>query len=275
MRIPEVSVIIPTYNRADLLPQAVESVLSQSYTDFELIVVDDGSTDSTQEVISEHRKLKYLFQENLGVSAARNQGIRMARGRYICFLDSDDLWLNDKLKEQIRLMRDHPEIRVSYTDEIWMREGKRVNPGKRHRKYSGWILKRLLPLCLISPSSVMIERGVFAEVGLFDESLPVCEDYDLWLRIGSRMPIYLVEEPLIVKRGGRADQLSHIYWGQDRFRIKALVKLLSQDGVGEREGVLAVLQEKCRIYGQGCIKRGRIEEGQCYLNLPQLMRERL
>jgi len=275
VRIPEVSVIIPTYNRADLLPQAVESVLSQSYTDFELIVVDDGSTDSTQEVISEHRKLKYLFQENLGVSAARNQGIRMARGRYICFLDSDDLWLNDKLKEQIRLMRDHPEIRVSYTDEIWMREGKRVNPGKRHRKYSGWILKRLLPLCLISPSSVMIERGVFAEVGLFDESLPVCEDYDLWLRIGSRMPIYLVEEPLIVKRGGRADQLSHIYWGQDRFRIKALVKLLSQDGVGEREGVLAVLQEKCRIYGQGCIKRGRIEEGQCYLNLPQLMRERL
>jgi len=136
-------------------------------------------------------------------------------------------------------------------------------------------LRKLLPLCLISPSSVMIERGVFEEVGLLDESFPVCEDYDLWLRIGSRMSMYLIEKPLIVKRGGRADQLSQIYWGQDRFRIKALVKLLSQDGVGEKEEILSVLEDKCHIYGQGCLKRGRIEEGQYYLNLPQLMRERL
>lgn len=276
MRIPEVSVIIPTFNRADLLAQAIDSVLSQSYTDFELIVVDDGSTDATQALLSRYRRrIRYLFQENRGVSAARNLGIKVARGRYICLLDSDDLWLRDKLKEQIRLMKGDPKIRVSYTDEVWIRGGKRVNQGKRHRKYSGWILRKLLPLCLISPSSVMIERGVFEEVGLFDESFPVCEDYDLWLRIGSRMPIHLIEKPLIVKRGGRADQLSQIYWGQDRFRIKALVKLLSEDGVGEKEKILAILEKKCRIYGQGCIKRGRIEEGQYYLNLPQLMRERL
>ncbi len=276
MRIPKVSVIIPTFNRADLLAQAIDSVLSQSYTDFELIVVDDGSTDATQALLSRYReRIRYLFQENRGVSAARNLGIKVARGRYICLLDSDDLWLRDKLKEQIRLMKGDPKIRVSYTDEVWIRGGKRVNQGKRHRKYSGWILRKLLPLCLISPSSVMIERGVFEEVGLFDESFPVCEDYDLWLRIGSRMPIHLIEKPLIVKRGGRADQLSQIYWGQDRFRIKALVKLLSEDGVGEKEKILAILEKKCRIYGQGCIKRGRIEEGQYYLNLPQLMRERL
>ncbi len=276
MRIPKVSVIIPTFNRADLLAQAIDSVLSQSYTDFELIVVDDGSTDATQALLSRYReRIRYLFQENRGVSAARNLGIKVARGRYICLLDSDDLWLRDKLKEQIRLMKGDPKIRVSYTDEVWIRGGKRVNQGKRHRKYSGWILRKLLPLCLISPSSVMIERGVFEEVGLFDESFPVCEDYDLWLRIGSRMPIYLIEKPLIVKRGGRADQLSQIDWGQDRFRIKALVKLLSEDGVGEKEKILAILEKKCRIYGQGCIKRGRIEEGQYYLNLPQLMRERL
>lgn len=276
MRIPEVSVIIPTFNRANLLAQAIDSVLSQSYTDFELIVVDDGSTDATQALLSQYRgRIRYLFQENRGVSAARNLGIKAARGLYICLLDSDDLWLRDKLKEQIRLMKGDPKIRVSYTDEVWIRGGKRVNQGKRHRKYSGWILRKLLPLCLISPSSVMIERGVFEEVGLFDESFPVCEDYDLWLRIGSRMSIYLIEKPLIVKRGGRADQLSRIYWGQDRFRIKALVKLLSQDGVGEKEEILSVLEEKCHIYGQGCIKRGRIEEGQYYLNLPQLMRERL
>ncbi len=276
MRIPKVSVIIPTFNRADLLAQAIDSVLSQSYTDFELIVVDDGSTDATQALLSRYRgRIRYLFQENRGVSAARNLGIKVARGRYICLLDSDDLWLRDKLKEQIRLMKGDPKIRVSYTDEVWIRGGKRVNQGKRHRKYSGWILRKLLPLCLISPSSVMIERGVFEEVGLFDESFPVCEDYDLWLRIGSRMPIHLIEKPLIVKRGGRADQLSQIYWGQDRFRIKALVKLLSEDGVGEKEEILTVLEEKCSIYGQGCIKRGRIEEGQYYLNLPQLMRERL
>jgi len=272
---PEISVVIPTFNRAALLPQAIDSVLSQSYTDFELIVVDDGSTDSTQEVLSGYQGVKYLFQENRGVSAARNLGIRMARGRYICFLDSDDLWLRDKLKEQIRLMRDNPQIKVSYTDEIWMRRGKRVNQGKRHRKYSGWILPRLLPLCLISPSSVMIEKRVFEEVGLFDESLPVCEDYDLWLRIGSRMPIHLIEKPLIVKRGGRSDQLSSIYWGQDRFRIRALVKLLSQNGKGVRSEILAVLRRKCQIYGQGCLKRGKIEEGEFYLRLPQLMEGKL
>jgi len=273
---PEVSVIIPTFNRTDLLAQAIDSVLSQSYTDFELIVVDDGSTDATQALLSQYRgRIRYLFQENRGVSAARNLGIKAARGLYICLLDSDDLWLRDKLKEQIRLMKGDTKIRVSYTDEVWIRGGKRVNQGKRHRKYSGWILRKLLPLCLISPSSVMIERGVFEEVGLFDESFPVCEDYDLWLRIGSRMSIYLIEKPLIVKRGGRPDQLSRIYWGQERFRIKALVKLFSQDGVGEKEEILSVLEEKCHIYGQGCIKRGRIEEGQYYLNLPQLMRKRL
>jgi len=276
VRIPEVSVIIPTFNRANLLAQAIDSVLSQSYTDFELIVVDDGSTDATQALLSQYRgRIRYLFQENRGVSAARNLGIKAARGLYICLLDSDDLWLRDKLKEQMRLMKGDPKIRVSYTDEVWIRGGKRVNQGKRHRKYSGWILRKLLPLCLISPSSVMIERGVFEEVGLLDESFPVCEDYDLWLRIGSRMSMYLIEKPLIVKRGGRADQLSQIYWGQDRFRIKALVKLLSQDGVGEKEEILSVLEDKCHIYGQGCLKRGRIEEGQYYLNLPQLMRERL
>ncbi len=276
MIFPEVSVVIPTFNRADLLPQAIDSVLSQSYTDFELIVVDDGSTDSTQEVLSPYRgKIRYLFQENRGVSAARNLGVKVARGRYICFLDSDDLWLKDKLREQVDRTKAEPWARVSYTEEIWIRCGRRVNQGKRHRKYSGWILKKLLPLCLISPSSVMIEKGVFEEVGLFDESLPVCEDYDLWLRIGSRMPILLIEKPLIVKRGGRSDQLSSIYWGQDRFRIRALVKLLSRNGREGREEILSILEEKCRIYGQGCLKRGRIAEGRFYLNLPQLMREEL
>ncbi len=276
MRFPKVSVIIPTFNRADLLPQAIDSILYQSYTDFELIVVDDGSTDASQEILSGYRgKLRYLFQSNTGVSAARNLGIKKARGRYISFLDSDDLWLRDKLREQIGLMKSDPGIRVSYTDEIWMRGGKRVNQGKRHRKYSGWILKELLPICLISPSSVMMERGVFEEVGLFDEGFPVCEDYDLWLRISSRMPIHLIEKPLIIKRGGRADQLSQIYWGQDRFRIKALLKLLSQDGMGEKEEILAILERKCRIYGGGCIKRGRFEEGEFYLNLPKAMRKRL
>jgi len=273
--VPEVSVIIPTFNRADFLPQAIDSVLSQSYTDFELIVVDDGSTDSTRKVLSKYSEVRCCFQENRGVSAARNLGIKMAKGRYISFLDSDDLWLKDKLKEQIGIVRDNPEVRVSYTDEIWMRGGKRVNQGKRHRKYSGWILKKLLPLCLISPSSVMIEKGVFEEVGLFDENLPVCEDYDLWLRIGSRMPIHLIEKPLIVKRGGRSDQLSSIYWGQDRFRVRALVKLLSQNGREGREEILSILEEKCRIYAQGCLRRGRIAEGRFYLNLPQLMREEL
>jgi glycosyltransferase involved in cell wall biosynthesis len=260
----KVSVVIPTYNRAKTLKEAIDSVLSQRYDDFELIVVDDGSTDETREIIASYLpRLKYLYQEHSGVSAARNRGIAHARGDCFAFLDSDDLWLPDKLWLQMKFMEDHPEALICYTEEIWIRRGVRVNPMKKHRKYSGMIFEHCLPLCIVSPSSVLIARSLIDEVGGFDEEFEVCEDYDLWLRISARYPVYLIETPLIVKRGGHADQLSKKMSGQDRFRIRSLVKLLEGDCLSSHQRELAwkELSSKCEIYGGGCIKRGKREEG--------------
>jgi glycosyltransferase involved in cell wall biosynthesis len=262
---PQVSVIIPTYNRAAMVKEAIASVLAQSYADRELIVVDDGSTDATEAALADFLpQLTYVRQEHQGVSAARNRGAAMARGEYLAFLDSDDLWLADKLKRQMRFMTSHPEARICYTDEIWIRRGMRVNPMKKHRKYSGMIFPHCLPLCIISPSSALFDRRLFEEAGRFDETLAVCEDYDLWLRIAARHPVYLVDEPLIVKRGGHDDQLSRSRTGQDRYRIAALEKLLQGDLLSPDQRALAVheLVRKCSIYANGCMKRGRFEEGE-------------
>jgi len=269
---PQVSVIIPTYNRAHVLGEAIESVLAQTYDDLELIVVDDGSQDGTRDVVASYSsRLTYLYQENRGVSAARNRGIEQARGSYLSFLDSDDLWLKEKLYLQMECMKEQPEILICYTDEIWIRKGVRVNQMKKHRKYSGMIFEYCLPLCIVSPSSVLINRQLLDEVGVFDETLEVCEDYDLWLRISARYPIQFIEKPLIVKRGGHEDQLSKKGKGQDRFRIKALVKLLKEDYISPHQRELAwrELVRKSTIYGKGCIKRGKKEEGENILALAE------
>ena len=262
---PKVSVIIPTCNRAAMVREAIESVLLQSYADRELIVVDDGSTDGTEAAIASLiPQLTYVYQEHRGVSAARNRGASLARGEHLAFLDSDDLWLKDKLGRQMRFMESHPEALICYTDEIWIRRGVRVNPMKKHRKYSGMIFPHCLPLCIISPSSALFARGLLEEAGMFDETLAVCEDYDLWLRIAARYPVYLVDAPLIVKRGGHADQLSRSRTGQDRYRIAAIEKLL-RGGLltaGQRGLAIKELLRKCSIYGNGCIKRGRRDEGE-------------
>jgi glycosyltransferase involved in cell wall biosynthesis len=267
---PRVSIIIPTYNRARIVGEAIDSVLSQRYDNFELIVVDDGSTDGTEKLVASYLpRLTYLYQGHQGVSAARNRGITTARGEYIAFLDSDDLWLREKLSFQMRFMESHPECLICYTDEIWIRKGVRVNPMKKHRKYSGMIFEKCLPLCIVSPSSVLIARTLLDEVGIFDETLEVCEDYDLWLRIAARYPIDFINTPLIIKRGGHADQLSKKYNGQDRFRIKVLAKILAGDFISPRQRELAwrELERKCKIYGRGCIKRGKKEEGEKILAL--------
>lgn len=268
---PRVSVIIPTYNRAGMVGEAIDSVLSQSFDDFELMVIDDGSTDGTEEIISAYLpRITYLYQSHRGVSAARNRGIAAARGTYICFLDSDDLWLKEKLSFQMRFMASHPESLICYTDEIWIRKGIRVNPMKKHRKYSGMIFEQCLPLCIVSPSSVLIARTLLEKVGVFDETLEVCEDYDLWLRIAARYPVDFIDIPLIIKRGGHADQLSRTWDGQDRFRIRALARLLEGNFLSPRQRVLAwrELLRKCEIYGRGCMKRGKVEEGAQILALP-------
>lgn len=255
-----VSVIIPTYNRGAFLEETVSSALAQTFTNWEILVVDDGSTDHTESVLAPYADaLRYVRIAHSGVSAARNVGIRETGGEWVAFLDSDDLWLPKKLERQIRALQSSPEIPLCYTDEIWIRHGRRVNPRARHQKYSGWIFERCLPLCIISPSSALIRRDLFEEVGAFDETLPACEDYDLWLRITLRYPVLLVEEKLIIKRGGHRDQLSKAHWGMDRFRIRALRKVLQDPHLRshQKEAVLKELRHKCHIIAQGARKRGK------------------
>jgi glycosyltransferase involved in cell wall biosynthesis len=217
---PMISAIIPTFNRAAFLREAIDSVLAQTEKDIELIVVDDGSTDDTRALVAEYGdRLCYVFQPNAGASAARNRGIGCAAGKFITFLDSDDLWLPRKLARQMEWMAAHPNLLLCYTDEIWIRRGVRVNQRNIHAKSGGWIYPLCLPRCIISPSSVLMRRELFDEVGLFDERLPVCEDYDLWLRVASRFEVGFIPQPLIVKQGGHRPALQR-EWGIDRCRMR-------------------------------------------------------
>ncbi|MGV7220083.1 MAG: glycosyltransferase family 2 protein [Nitrospinales bacterium] len=267
---PTISVIIPTFNRKVFLEKAIDSVLNQTFCDFELIVVDDGSTDDSKSIFNEREGINYIrLNENAGVSKARNMGIKEARGKLICFLDSDDSWIKDKLERQINCMNSQGKPAACYTDEIWIRNGKRVNSGKRHQKYSGEILKHCLPLCIISPSSIMLRREVLDEIGYFDESLPACEDYDLWLRLAARHSVEFIPQKLIIKTGGHSDQLSHKYDAMDRFRVYAIDKLLGQVCLDDKIRKLAIeiLNDKCCILLNGCIKRGNNDQAINYRNL--------
>ncbi|MBN1832398.1 MAG: glycosyltransferase family 2 protein [Deltaproteobacteria bacterium] len=269
----DVSVIIPTYNRASLVIRAVASVLYQTFTDYEIILVDDGSRDRTSDSLAPLiRHIRYLrHHSNRGVSAARNTGIKASRSPLVAFLDSDDYWLPEKLSVQMDFFMHHLDAVACQTEEFWIRNGTHVNPRRKHLKPSGDIFESSLKLCLVSPSSVMLRRSLFSEVGLFDENLPACEDYDLWLRISCRYPISLIPRRLVVKEGGQKDQLSRRVKGMDRFRITALLKLINGGQLSAKQlrATVQELSEKCRIYGNGCLKRGRIAEGKYYLELPK------
>lgn len=267
-RPPLVSVIIPTYNRAWVLGEAVESVLAQDYRCLEVIVVDDGSTDDTAAILAGYDDIVVIDQTNRGVSAARNRGVAHARGELIAFLDSDDLWLPQKLSTQVAFFLERPAANVCQTQEIWIRSGRRVNAGRRHQKPSGMFFEQSLELCLVSPSAVMLKKEFFQDMGGFDENLPACEDYDLWLRINVRHPIDLIDQPLTVKRGGHGDQLS-AGRGLDKHRIASICKLMDSGMLSAEQAAAAtrVLLRKCRIYAEGCRKRGRLEEAARYKDL--------
>ncbi|MBN1849055.1 MAG: glycosyltransferase family 2 protein [Deltaproteobacteria bacterium] len=269
----EVSVIIPTYNRANQVQRAVASVLSQTFNDYEIIVVDDGSSDRTNEALAPFKDhlVWITHAKNQGVSASRNTGIKASKTRLIAFLDSDDYWLPEKLDVQIRFFQENPGAVACQTEEIWIRNGRRANPRQKHLKPSGDIFVPSLKLCLVSPSAVMLKRSLLDQVGLFDEDFPVCEDYDLWLRISCRYPIHLIGRKLVVKQGGAPDQLSSSLKGMDRFRIMSMLKLIEQGRLNkdQKDAVLNELGIKCRIYGEGCLKRGKKEEGEYFLYLPQ------
>lgn len=263
----EVSVIIPTYNREKFISECVQSVLAQTLPAREIIIVDDGSTDATYNILrdlgfnslsTKKTVLRYFFQQNRGVSSARNLGIKEARSEYIALLDSDDLWLKSKLDRQVSAFQnDTQSSRLCHTDEIWIRNGVRVNQHKKHKKHGGNVFQSCLKLCCISPSSAMMHRSVFEDFGFFDEDLPACEDYDFWLRYSAKEDVNFIDEPLIIKKGGHSDQLSGAHWGMDRFRIYSIEKILKEPDlklVHKTEAIQEVIL-KLEILINGCQKR--------------------
>jgi len=270
-----ISVIIPSFNRRELLERALNSVYQQTLSADEVIVIDDGSDDETRAFIQEFfPQVDYIYQENQGVSVARNTGINQAQGQWLAFLDSDDEWLPEKLATQMQALKESQHL-VCHTEEIWIRNGVRVNQKNKHQKTGGWIFKQCLPLCAMSPSSIIIQRDVFESVGLFNPDLPACEDYDLWLKIAARFPVTFVSEPQIKKYGGHQDQLSQKYWGMDRFRIVALKAIIETGGLSEenRSAAIQMLLKKAKVYQKGALKRGKDQEVAHYQQLIEQFKE--
>ena len=259
----DIDVIIPTRDRASLVSRAIESVLEQTLRPNSVTVVDDGSVDDTSDVLKRFGDaIRIVSTPGLGVSAARNAGIRHTASSWVAFLDSDDLWEPDKLERQWTALKNESyRYRWSHTDEIWIRNGRRVNPMKKHQKPEGWVFEASLKLCCVSPSSVLVERTFLNELGGFDEELPACEDYALWLKMAAREPVHFIEDKLTIKFGGHDDQLSRRFWGMDRFRAQALESLLSGSGLRTELRVLALenLVFRYDVLLTGAKKRGGSE----------------
>lgn len=246
-----------------LLKRALDSVYKQTFSDFEIIVVDDGSTDKTAEMMLNYfPEVRYFQQSNHGVSVSRNKGLVLSKAEWIAFLDSDDEWLHGKLETQINALKFRPEYKICHTEELWIRNGTQVNQMKKHKKKGGYIFRQCLSLCAMSPSSILIHRSVFDDVGDFDTTLPACEDYDLWLRITAKYPVLCIEEPQIIKYGGHQDQLSKKYWGIDRFRIRALQNIILGNTLSSEneQAAITILLKKCRIFQKGAIKREKMDD---------------
>lgn len=262
-----ISVIIPTYNRASVLLRAIDSVLAQTYKNYELLIVDDGSNDQTHELLSpliNSGKINYFQHQNRGVSAARNAGVQNARGELITFLDSDDEWLPHKLQQQLNFFAQNPHLQIVYGEELWIRNGKRVNQKAIHKKSGGHIFPACVQQCLIAPSSVMLSKNLFHQMGGFDESFMVCEDYDLWLKISSLMEIGFIANPLIIKHGGHQDQLSTKYVAMDFWRLKSMLGILKTRKLNSDERLLVIDSMKRRgaILLQGYQKHGNLNDYQ-------------
>ena len=269
-----ISVIIPTHNRASFLDRSLNSVCRQTLACGEILVIDDGSTDETAQIVTAFTKkcsipVRYFFQSNRGPASARNIGIQEAKYSIIAFLDSDDHWQKKKLQLQFHELEANPETLISHTGERWYRRGVHLNQKKKHKPQNGDIFRNCLQLCSVGMSTVMARKKLFDKIGLFDERLHCCEDYELWLRASCCFPFLLVDAPLTIKEGGRTDQVSYTHRvGMDKLRIWAMMNLLKNVKL-TREQVLMIFQElhqKCTVYGNGCVKHGRLAEGELYTN---------
>lgn len=197
-----VSVIIPTYNAGNHLPATIDSVLGQTAKDIEVIVIDDGSTDNTKEIIKPYlNRINYIYQQNRGPSSARNRGISCVKGDYIAFLDADEIWIREKLEIQLNFLGENPEYAMVYTDLLRVDKKKNLTfpflKGRIAAK-SGYIFKELITNNFIPTTTVVAKRECFDRVGLFDESLRSVEDRDMWLRIAQEYKIGFIETPTVI-----------------------------------------------------------------------------
>ncbi|WP_136806347.1 glycosyltransferase family 2 protein [Desulfosediminicola flagellatus] len=278
-----VSVIIPTYNRKHFLPRALDSIFRQTHKCFEVIIVDDGSTDSTEQYVRglkyQHKcNIRYLRQENKGPAAARNLGIVHSESDYVAFLDSDDHWHKRKLEKQCSLLLNSPQFLISHTKEKWLRNGIHLNQKKKHIPQHGDIFSHCLELCAVGMSTVMVHKLLFEHVGLFDESFRCCEDYDFWLRASCRHQFLLVDSPLTIKEGGREDQVSQQFSvGMDKLRIRSIENLLASRKLQTDQYILACneLVKKYTIYGNGCLRHGKEDEGLYYLGKAESLNDQI
>ncbi|MFP4484962.1 MAG: glycosyltransferase family 2 protein [Spirochaetaceae bacterium] len=286
---PTLSVVIPTFNRLSFLPEAISSVLSQTWAApashagrgdarqaplLEIIVVDDGSTDGTPEYLADAAAaapevIRVVTLTHGGTPGrARNAGVAAARGDLIAFLDADDLWRSDKLEGQMALHRPKAAAVLSHTRETWLRGRRIVSQAGQEHLREGEVFADALHKCIIGPSTTVMERRVFEELGGFREDLEVAEDYELWVRLTHRHPVAYVDEELTIKRAGHGDQLSERYGAIEFFRIQGLRDLVEggafEDVPEHARAAARTLARKCRIYAQGCAKRGRLEEAQEY-----------
>lgn len=258
----KISVVIPTLNRINTLQRALDSVINQTYKPAEIIVVDNGSSDGTLKFLREqYPKITILTENKIGVSSARNKGIKKSINQWIALLDSDDAWHPRKLEIQTSMLDCAlKEYNLIHTDEVWFRNNKHINQMKKHKKQGGYIFERCLSLCCISPSSVLFKKNILDKVGLFDESLPVCEDYDMWLKICSSEEVLFAQDKLTYKYGGHKDQLSKSYWGMDRFRIKSIENIIKNFDLTYKQKKQAKkeLIKKLKIIINGAFKRNNL-----------------
>ena len=258
----KISVVIPTLNRIKTLQRALDSVINQTYKPAEIIVVDNGSSDGTLKFLREqYPKITILTENKIGVSSARNKGIKKSINQWIALLDSDDAWHPRKLEIQTSMLDSAlKEYNLIHTDEVWFRNNKHINQMKKHKKQGGYIFERCLSLCCISPSSVLFKKNILDKVGLFDESLPVCEDYDMWLKICSSEEVLFAQDKLTYKYGGHKDQLSKSYWGMDRFRIKSIENIIKNFDLTYKQKKQAKkeLIKKLKIIINGAFKRNNL-----------------
>lgn len=254
----QITVIITTYNRKNLVERAISSVLAQTYTDYNIIVIDDGSKDHTSDLkILSNPKIKYIGQKNKGTSAAKNKGLQHCNTPFIAFLDSDDTWDSNKLQTQIDFMKQNPEFLISYTDEIWIRNNKKVNQSKKHLKIGGDIFNNCISNCFIGISTVMIRKELLKESKLFDETLPVCEDYDLWLRISAKYKIAFIKTKLTTKYALPHKQLSFSNYPMEKYRLIALKKINKEKALSKKQhyNVIKAIEKKSKIMLKGAIRR--------------------